>query len=112
MIAYRFFGSLDGKPVPHMHKTRTPFSLDAWNEAEVKWAHNPGSKDQPHYWTGFHTFHDLETARAYGRKFKREAWIAAVEVQDSWTKPTNRNVTLSRYLRLTADAWNNAERIA
>ena len=111
MKAYRMFGNLDGKPVPHMHKTKSPFALDAWNEAEVKWTHNPGSKQQTHYWSGFHVFQDYATARRYADKFKREAWLCEVEVEDTWTKPTNHNVTIARRLKVTAEAWKRAEQI-
>jgi hypothetical protein len=111
MFAYRMFGSLDGEPVPHMHKTRQPFALDAWNEAEVKWTHNPGSKNQTHYWSGFHVFQDLATAREYARKFKREAWLTEVEVEDTWTKPTNGDVTIARHLKVSEVQWARAERV-
>lgn len=76
--------------------------FNEWMEAEVKWTHNPGSKDQPHFWCGFHVFTNMQTALYYRSRFTYQPAVVEVEYDDWWYKPTNPNVILCRYLKITA----------
>ena len=114
MQAYRLLRRRGDQPttVAHGLNGSRILPLDQWLEAEVKWTHNPGAKDQPHYWCGFHVFRDQWTALKYRYRFNvgNRPLIVTCEIEDTWAKPTNPDVILARWLQVTSQGWADAIR--
>ena len=104
---YRLVHERQNQPLTIVHGVRGSRVLvpGRWYEAEVRWRPNPGALAQPHYWTGFHCFRDQATAEVYRGRFKRPPLVVAVDMADTWAKPTNADVVLARWLRVDAEDW-------
>lgn len=110
MQVYRLLRDRGGKPATIVHGvngSRT-LPLDTWLEANVRWTHNPGATSQTHYWCGFHVFPDKLTAWKYRFRFKAgdRPLIVPCEVEDTWQKPTNPDVLMARWLKISSEHWH------
>lgn len=110
MEGFRLVRRRNGNPITIAHGVcgSRELPINEWLEADVRWACNPGAKDQPHYWTGFHVFRDLETAEAYQQRFKHpQPEVMRVTYRKAEKKPTNPDVLLTRWILLHAPEETN-----
>lgn len=103
---YKVFEDREGAPEFLFHGVGGSkcVPLDAWLDAEVKWARE-GSN--PHYWTAFHAYPSIESVVQWRHRTRRQAGRVVVEIdaKDVTKKPTRGEAFLARRMRLTADQW-------
>lgn len=112
MRTWRILENKHGKPHTLFHGldgSRT-LSLDVELEACTKMVRN--ARGQTPFKGGFHTLrHELDV-REYLTRFNAPRpgtlVVCAVDVHDTWPKPTNDMIILSRFMTIASDDWKEA----
>lgn len=112
MKTYRILENREGRPMTLFHGlngSRT-LPLDVELEACTKMVRN--AKGQKLFKGGFHTLERKQDVVDYLRRFtaarKGKLVVCAVDIRDTWIKPTNELVILSRYMIINSKDWNRA----
>lgn len=112
MKTWRILENKEGKPHTLFHGvdgSRT-LPLDTEIVACTKIVRN--AKGQTPFKGGFHTLESETETREYLKRFNASRpgtlVVCAVDVRDVWLKPTNKLITLSRFMIIASDDWQEA----
>lgn len=112
MRVFRILENKNGKPHTLFHGldgSRT-LPLDTELEACTNLVRN--AKGQTPFKGGFHTLESENGTREYLTRFTAERpgtlVVCAVDVRDTWAKPTNDQIILSRFMTISSADWKEA----
>lgn len=118
MTAYKLFRVHKSGHLQFLYHTHNGSSIvprNVWLKTKMRWVHNPGSKNQKKYRSGFQFFSTRPEAEKFQRDTGGKYVLVVVQVKSYWMKPRSRaKAMMAQYLCVpcpTTLSWLGAKSI-